>query len=140
MADNAYQEALEKIEEAQQKNFRVLYLDGMNLRELPPEIGKLADLTDLWLSDNELTHLPPEIGDLTNLKELDLYNNELAEFPTEITHLKQLTYLSLARNKLTSLPNATFIEWDYASDLTLSSPGISPSSQYGKWPKKEELI
>jgi Leucine-rich repeat (LRR) protein len=40
---------------------------------LPPEIGKLINLTHLDLSSNKLTTLPPEIGKLINLTLLGVW-------------------------------------------------------------------
>ena len=45
------------------------------LRFLPNNIGKLANLTELHVSDNELGILPDSIGELTNLKTLNIKNN-----------------------------------------------------------------
>jgi len=86
---------------------------------LPPEIGKLTNLTLLTVAGNQLTALPPEIGTLTNLTELDLfdnpqlirligrvnpYDNQLTTLPPEIGKLTKLTTLSLGGNQLTALP------------------------------------
>ncbi|MEA1863648.1 MAG: leucine-rich repeat domain-containing protein [Euryarchaeota archaeon] len=74
------------------------------LTTLPPEIGKLTNLTWLNLHDNQLTTLPPEIGKLTNLTWLNLHDNQLTALPSEIAELKSLTVLYLSYNKLTALP------------------------------------
>ena len=45
---------------------------------IPPEIGQLTNLINLYLQDNELTgSIPSEIGDLTNLQELNLSNSDI---------------------------------------------------------------
>ena len=92
------------IKEAYDKNLTILYLDGYNLAELPPEIGKLKNLKELDLSRNQLTQLPPEIGELKKLTELSLYDNQLAELPPGIGKLKNLIGINLSRNQLTQLP------------------------------------
>jgi hypothetical protein len=64
-------------------NGRIVSLDLHNkdntksgLKALPPEIGKLTQLTSLILGNNSISSLPEEIGQLTLLKNLDLkYNN-----------------------------------------------------------------
>ncbi|MGD8456657.1 MAG: leucine-rich repeat domain-containing protein [Anaerolineales bacterium] len=47
----------------------------MGLKEIPPEIGQLTQLTKLYLAKNQLTSLPPDICQLTNLTFLDLFAN-----------------------------------------------------------------
>jgi Leucine-rich repeat (LRR) protein len=42
---------------------------------LPPEIGQLQNLKELWLESYSITELPPEIGQLQNLKELRIQAN-----------------------------------------------------------------
>ena len=46
--------------------------------EIPPELGGLSNLTQLWLNDNQLTgEIPPELSNLSNLSELYLSGNGL---------------------------------------------------------------
>ncbi len=56
--------ALARIEEAKTKGKTELDLSIFGLRELPPEIASLAQLTTLNLGRNQLTSLPPEIASL----------------------------------------------------------------------------
>ena len=74
------------------------------LSELLSEIGKLTQLTILYLSKNRLCTLPGEIGLLTQLTTLDLCINQLTKLPVEILHLTQLSKLDVSDNKLTKLP------------------------------------
>ncbi len=71
--------------------------------ELPPELGNLANLEEIFLFDNELTGgIPPELGDLDSLKWLRLFGNELTgEIPPELGSLANLEALSLGNNELT---------------------------------------
>ncbi len=58
------EEAVALIEEAKEKGRTGLDLAGLGLEELPPEIGGLAQLTELSLNNNQLTALPPELASL----------------------------------------------------------------------------
>ncbi len=73
--------------------------------EIPPELGKLANLEELNLGTNNLTgEIPPELGKLANLKELDLGTNNLTEIPPELGKLANLEELDLSFNSLTEIP------------------------------------
>ena len=80
------------------------------LTNLPVEIGKLTNLTELDLSRNQLTNLPSEIGKLTNLTELNLSRNQLTNLPVEIGKLTNLTELNLSNNEITNLPPPEILE------------------------------
>ena len=81
-----------------------LNLEYYDLVNIPKEIGKIINLSELYLSSNQLKYLPKEIGDLTNLKILLASYNQLVELPKEIGNLNKLVRLLLANNKLTKLP------------------------------------
>lgn len=74
------------------------------LKFLPKEIGHLTKLQILSLEHNDLTRLPPAIGSLESLKNLYVAHNQLNDLPTEIGHLTELQILTLDSNKFTSLP------------------------------------
>ena len=88
---------------------RVTYLDlcgpgGNNLRgTIPPDLGKLAHLRELRLSNNVLTGpIPAELGDLTELEVLRLSNNVLSgPVPSSLGNLGELWELRLHQNRLT---------------------------------------
>ncbi len=79
-----------------------LYLTGLSLVELLPEIWQLTNLKTLDLSWNNLTSLPPEIGQLTNLQELWLSNNPLESPPPEIVEQGIEAILAYLRDRLES--------------------------------------
>ena len=56
----AYQEALQRIEDARQSGATELDLTHRGLTTLPPEIGQLTALQRLTVHGNQLTALPPE--------------------------------------------------------------------------------
>jgi hypothetical protein len=99
-----YDIALQRIQWAVESGATGLDLYGLNLTELPPEIGQLTNLEFLGLHYNSLTSLPPEIGQLTNLRVLYLWQNQLTSLPPEIGQLTQLEGLGVSNNQLTSLP------------------------------------
>jgi hypothetical protein len=70
---------------------------------IPEMLGKLKNLTRLYLYQNSLTgSIPKELGNLSNLTHLDLNNNSLSgNIPEEIRNLKSLVLLDLSNNKLT---------------------------------------
>ena len=71
--------------------------------EIPPELGRLSNLTGLFLWGNQLTgEIPPELGGLANLRRLFLNDNRLTgEIPPELGGLANLTRLELWENELT---------------------------------------
>ena len=93
--EEAYEKALDKIQEARRTNAITLDLCDNHLTALPPEIAQLTALTNLNLSDNHLTALPTGIAHLTALTALDLSYNHLTAFPPEIAQLTGLTRLTL---------------------------------------------
>jgi Leucine-rich repeat (LRR) protein len=107
-------ELLALLERAKAEGWTELDLAGLDLVELPPEIGELTQLQVLILGKidykargikgNRLTTLPPEIGQLQNLTTLNLDGNQLSELPAAIAQLKSLTTLYLSSNQLSELP------------------------------------
>ncbi|KAJ3694154.1 hypothetical protein LUZ60_009634 [Juncus effusus] len=79
----------------------ILNLTGMALvGTLAPEIGKLATLRSLVLSDNNFYGMiPKEIGELKKLEVLDLGRNKLnEEIPLEVSDIPSLKQLILCGN------------------------------------------
>jgi internalin A len=119
-------EILERIKRAAKEKETVLDLAWEDLTSLPPEIGRLTNLThllldhnqlailpELWqlknlmylkLNGNQLTSIPAELGKLTNLTTLYLEGNRLTSVPAELAQLSNLTILDLSDNRLTSVP------------------------------------
>ena len=61
-----------------------LSLDDNELQSIPPEIGQLSTLQELYLSCNQLQSIPPEIGQLSMLQKLSLNNDQLKLVPDNI--------------------------------------------------------
>jgi len=116
-----------RIGEAYDGSLTRLYLSGLMLKEIPPEIklltnlkfldirknrlttlpqeiGYLKNLESLYIDFNQVAILPPEIGQLASLQSLGAISNILTTLPVEIGKLSNLTYLHLGGNQLTSLP------------------------------------
>jgi internalin A len=94
------------IAQAAKEQWKELDLVGMDLSELPPEIGNLTSLTYLDLRVNKLNTLPESIGNLTNLTFLNLSDNQLNTLPDSIGNLTSLTSLYLWNNQLNTLPDS----------------------------------
>ena len=81
-----------------------LYLDDNRLESLPAEIGQLARLRAFRVNKNKLTSIPTEIGQLSELEVLQVFDNKLTSLPLEIGKLRKLEVLLLERNQLQSIP------------------------------------
>ena len=71
--------------------------------QIPPELGKLTNLRDLYLQDNQLSgEIPPELGKLVNLESLILAGNQLSgEIPSELLdRAATMENFDLSRNRL----------------------------------------
>ena len=80
-----------------------LDLNGNRLTgEIPADLGRLSKLAALHLHDNRLQgRIPPELGQLTNLGQLFLYDNRLeGPIPSELGNLSNLEALLLYSNRL----------------------------------------
>ena len=106
-------ELLEVIDRAYQDQVEELDLSGLDLTELPPEIGNLTQLKTLILGKwengkghvgNQLTTLPAEMANLTHLQTLRIAGNQLKTLPRVLSKLRNLRELNLAENSLKSLP------------------------------------
>ncbi|MCY3964521.1 MAG: Ig-like domain-containing protein [Acidobacteria bacterium] len=101
---------------------------------IPPELGRLAGLKSLDLSDNRLTgSIPPELSRLAGVESLDLSANRLTgSIPRELGRLARLESLNLAFNHLTGpvppelgdLANLRVLDLEsgFGGDLRLTIP------------------
>uniref|UniRef100_A0A8C0HJU7 Disease resistance R13L4/SHOC-2-like LRR domain-containing protein n=1 Tax=Buteo japonicus TaxID=224669 RepID=A0A8C0HJU7_9AVES len=88
------------------RNLTCLYVDSNNLKKIPAEIGTLSHLERLTLSNNSLSSLPPEMGALQRLHSLHLANNSLTELPAPLCQLRSLTFLDVSDNKIGTIPSS----------------------------------
>ncbi|KAE8706206.1 putative S-adenosylmethionine-dependent methyltransferase [Hibiscus syriacus] len=83
-----------------------VHLGNANLSgPLVPELGQLANLQYLEVSDNNLSgSIPTEIGNLTSLVSLNLQHNQLTgPIPSSLGNLVSLSFLKLNGNKLSGV-------------------------------------
>jgi hypothetical protein len=90
---------------------------------IPPELGNLTNMRNLFLSWNELTgSIPAELGNLSNVRNIELHTNHLSgTIPPELGNLPLINYMHLCCNQLggeipTELENLTTLQ-DYALDF-----------------------
>nr|CAD1825567.1 unnamed protein product [Ananas comosus var. bracteatus] len=71
--------------------------------QIPPSLGKLTELSILYLSMNSLSGpIPAEIGNCRSMTQLELYENQLeGPIPKELGKLRNLERLKLLKNFLT---------------------------------------
>ncbi|KAH7520364.1 hypothetical protein FEM48_Zijuj08G0136100 [Ziziphus jujuba var. spinosa] len=86
-----------------------LFVPTANLvGSIPESIGNLVLLKNLDLSDNDLSgRIPESIGGLRSVEQIELFGNQLSgELPESFANLSALTNLDLSLNRLTGkLPN-----------------------------------
>ena len=117
------EEAVRRIHQAAEEKLTQLDLSGLDLEELPPEIGKCTQLETLvlgkvedwrWvpgklspkLITNQLRTLPEELLLLFNLRSIDLSGNPFGKMPELLLEMKQLQSLNLTSIGLTEIPDA----------------------------------
>ncbi|MCY3598729.1 MAG: hypothetical protein OXN85_01985 [Gemmatimonadetes bacterium] len=105
-----------------------LYLTGNDLTgPIPPEIGRLSYLSELDLAHNALTGpIPPEMGELSQLRSLELWSNDLeGPIPVELGDLRRLSELGLERNALSGPIPASLGNLRFLRRLSLSQNDLS---------------
>ncbi|MEG3989361.1 leucine-rich repeat protein [Microcoleus sp. S28C3] len=128
------EEAVWRIDQAAEENLTELDLSGLDLEELPGEIGKCTQLETLVLGKwdeekrkwvgNQLTKFPDAVLQLTNLKILSIANNQITSIPEDIGQLSNLTDLNLSNNQITSIPE-DIGQLSNLTDLNLSNNQIT---------------
>ncbi len=94
-------------------NLQNLYLDTNQLTgSIPPELGNLNDLQGLNLSGNQLTgNISSGLGNLNNLKFLVLDHNQLTgNIPPELSNLSILQRLELNNNQISGSIPLSFVD------------------------------
>ena len=99
--------------------------------EIPPELGGLSNLVELWLYHNDLSgEIPPELGGLASLEILFMSGNELTgEIPEELANLTNLVGLVLDNNQLTGE-----IPWWLGTFTNLQTLNLDANEFFGSIP------
>ncbi|PIN00876.1 Serine/threonine protein kinase [Handroanthus impetiginosus] len=95
---------------------------------IPPELGNLAHLEVLWLTDTNLVgEIPDSLGRLSKLTDLDLAINSLTgSIPSSITELRSAVQLELYNNSLTGeIPSKGWINMTSLRRLDASMNGLT---------------
>ena len=83
-----------------------LFLNGCNLKELPPEIGELTGMTRLDAGRNfEMKSLPDTLGQLESLEMFSCAATSVSALPESLQYCKRLRMLFCQDTKLTELPS-----------------------------------
>ncbi|XP_010043405.2 LRR repeats and ubiquitin-like domain-containing protein At2g30105 [Eucalyptus grandis] len=106
-------------------SLRQLYFANNKLTSLPVEIGHLNQLEVLKVNNNRISTLPLQIGDCISLVEVDLSSNLLLELPETLGNLRNLKALHLSNNGLKSLPGVLFTTCIQLSTLDLHNTEIT---------------
>jgi hypothetical protein len=88
-----------------------LHLDGggeQGLERIPASLGKLRNLSQLYLMNDSLVSLPASLGDLRKLEMLFLRGNRLETLPEGVGTLPLLKELHVSFNRLTALPEGLY--------------------------------
>lgn len=87
---------------------KILLTDNNLTGSIPPEIGNLIELKELWLSSNKLTGaIPIEITNCTKLLNLNLHTNSLGGAVPDLTAFIGPVWVDLHDNNLETLPNVS---------------------------------
>ena len=138
-----------------------MYVYGLDLSgnqligTIPPELGNLTNMRNLYLSWNELTgSIPPELGNLSNARYIELHTNHLTgSIPAGLGNLPLINYMHLCCNQLggeipvqlanltTILPAGLDISWNalHTDDPTLDAFLISKHSGGGDWESSQTV-
>lgn len=111
-------------------NLNQLYLSGNGITGIIPEtLGQLSKLSVLDLSQNLITgSIPVSFGSLTNLASLDLSWNFLAgPIPPSLGTLKRLQFLKLSNNSLSASIPAQLGDLSSLVELDLTTNSLSGS-------------
>lgn len=110
-----------------------------DLKDIPPSVFRMRELTALNLEMNRIAAIPDSIQELENLEELLLGYNDLTQINPAILELPKLKHLRLSRNRLTgTLPNVHFGAGD-SLELDISHNALSQLQGFSGRPRLRAL-
>jgi len=118
-------------------NLEMLELGSNRIRAVPPGLGQLTNLRELWLGKNKIASmaLPP----LPALRSLSMQNNRLEVWdPTFFENARGLTHLYLGHNNLPDLPEE-FAQLTDLVEFDLAKNAVSHIAACSQLQKLEEL-
>lgn len=89
-------------------DLKSLFIVEEDIKTLPPELERLANLESLAITDAQISSFPEVIFKLKHLRELDLSDNKLESIPPQIAQLQGLTNLHLKNNPLKLISTQIF--------------------------------
>ena len=118
-ADVVWYENVETAVQAQRNGAVVLALDlsRQRLKDLPPDLMLLEDLTYLLASRNRLDHFPNWLADMTDLQAIVADHNRFRNFPEVLLRMPHLSQISMGDNELHGIP----LDIDLIADLEVLS-------------------
>ncbi|KAK9763322.1 hypothetical protein K7432_010115 [Basidiobolus ranarum] len=107
----------------------VLDLSFNLIVELPPDIGQVKTLKELYLRSNDIEVLPPTIYNLENLEILDISDNRIKQIDPSICRFISLYHLDIRNNQLVDIPcSLGLLSANLTSFLVDGNPFIYPFS------------
>jgi internalin A len=85
-----------------------IYLNGINLQEIPEEVFELKHLTRFDCVNNDLKEISSKFSELLELNTLFLFSNKIVEIPDEIIFHKCLKKLGIYNNPIKTIPRELF--------------------------------
>ena len=83
-----------------------LFLNDLELKEIPQTIYRYPNLEELYLGSNEITEVNLNMSRLPKLRQLHLQGNQITGENFKISPNKTLNLLNLKENKLSDIPAA----------------------------------
>lgn len=125
----AHQTEFEKLKKGQLVGTKQLRLNGMELRDFPPEIFDLAESLELLdLSENQLNKIPNEILDLQKLKIAFFSFNQFEHFPEILSQLPHLEMIGFKSNQIKHVSEDAFPDQLRWLILTENQIAVLPKS------------